>query len=142
MFTAHELMGALYLMSAVQKEASWIVWAGVGMIGAHVVLSTPTTRQMLHDEERPPNKRKKEHQLKKWVTGIVFVVMLAAHVLAPFDGAVWILASMILAIAVCTHICVSAKSLSVDVSAPRSSIAIVRAIAITPTFVVIAALLF
>lgn len=98
MFTAHELMGALYLMSTVRKEASWIVRAGVGMIDAHV--------------------------------------------LAPFDGAVWILASMILAIAVCTHICVSAKSLSLDVSAPRSSIAIVRAIAITPTFVVIAALLF
>lgn len=113
-FAAHAVMGTLFCLDAVSGEASWIVWAGVCIVVVHVALSVGTTRQMLHDEAKPPSAKKKEHQLKKWVSGALVGVFAVPHVLAIFETCLWYVIVLALDVALAVHVCVCAKSLAKD----------------------------
>lgn len=113
-FAAHAIMGALFCLGVVAGEANWVVWAGVCVIVLHVVLSIGTTRQMLFDETRPPSAKKKEHQLKKWATGVLIGAVAMAHVLAIFQSLLWSVIALALDITLVMHVCVCAKSLVKD----------------------------
>lgn len=113
-FAAHAVMGTLFCLGAVSGEASWIVWAGVCVIVVHVALSIGTTRQMLHDESRPPSVKKKEHQLKKWVSGIAVGAIAIAHILLAYGKTAWTIVAVLLDVALAIHICISAKSMVKD----------------------------
>lgn len=124
-FSAHAIMGTLFCWGVVADELSWIVWIGVGTLIVHVVLSVGTTRQMFHDETRPPSAKKKEHQLKKWATGIAVGVVAAAHVLLVVGGITWAIVALLLDVALAAHVCVSAKSLAKDLEfSPHSKFVI------------------
>ena len=119
-FSAHAIMGALFCWGMLSDELSWIVWVGVGVIAVHVALSVVTTCQMLCDEARPPSAKKKAHQIKKWVTGVLIGVVAVAHVLTVFETLLWSVIALALDVALVTHVCVCAKSLVKDLKlAPR-----------------------
>lgn len=113
-FSAHAVMGALFCWGAVSGEASWIVWAGVCVVVVHVALSVGTTQQMLHDEAKPPSAKKKEHQAKKWFSGIAVSITAATHALLAFGSMTWALIALLVDVSLAAHICISAKSLVKD----------------------------
>ena len=69
---------------------------------------------MLCDEARPPSAKKKAHQIKKWVTGVLIGVVAVAHVLTVFETLLWSVIALALDVALVTHVCVCAKSLVKD----------------------------
>lgn len=117
-FCAHEVLGALYLHDIVAEGTAWLVWVGIVAMVVHVALCIATTKQMLDDEKRPPSRRKKAHQAKKWVTGIVLSALVVLHALIPDADAMWAVSTIILAVALAVHVCVSSKSLVKDLGLP------------------------
>lgn|GEM_PF-4477619 len=129
-FSAHAVMGALFCWGAVSGEASWVVWVGVCIAVLHVALSIGTTRHMLHDEVRPPSAKKKAHQLKKWISGVLVGVVCAAHVLTIFETRLWFVIVLTLDVALAAHVCVSAKSLVKDLRLAPNLRYVIRVFAI------------
>lgn len=113
-YTAHAVMGTLFCWGVVSGEASGIVWIGVCVIALHVAQSIGTTRQMLDDKESPPSAKKKGHQAKKWVSGIAVGATAVAHALLTFGSMSWAVVTILLDVALATHICISVKSLVKD----------------------------
>ena len=129
-FSAHAIMGALFCWSVASGEVGWVVWVGVCIAVLHVALSIGTTRHMLHDEVRPPSAKKKAHQLKKWISGVLVGVVCAAHVLTIFETRLWFVIVLTLDVALAAHVCVSAKSLVKDLRLAPNLRYVIRVFAI------------
>lgn len=130
MFLIHAGMGAFFVNGLVFGEVRWIAWVGIGIIALHGLLSIGTTWRMFNDRMRPPSAKKKEHQIKKWITGIIIGVITIAHVLVPFGTATWVFVALLLDGAGIVHICISSKSLVKDIKFPPQGKYVVRAVTI------------
>ena len=129
-FAAHAIMGTLFCWRMLSDELSWVVWVGIGITAVHVVLSVGTTRQMLCDKSRPPSAKKKAHQLKKWVSGIVVGTIAVAHALLIFGSTTWAIVSLLVDVSLAAHICISAKSLTKDLGFVSGFRYAIRALAV------------
>lgn len=129
-FACHEVIGALYCAGWITVKVPWFVWLAVGVIVVHIALSIGTTKQMLDDKERPPSQNKKQHQAKKWMTGIAVGLLIVVHVLTDFVTPAWAIIAILIDIALASHVCVSAKSLIKDLRMPSSWRFALRALAI------------
>ena len=75
-FFAHAAFGVTAEHFAIPRSLMLLVWVGVAVCAAHVVLSALTSREMLLDTVRPPSLKKKRHLVLKWVSGIVLLLEL------------------------------------------------------------------
>ncbi|MBQ9068125.1 MAG: hypothetical protein IJ131_03550 [Eggerthellaceae bacterium] len=127
-FLAHGLLGSLQGFFAVPSPATWIVWAGMVLVGIHVVLCIATSFEQLTDTVRPPSVQKKRHLALKWATGIALAAVVGVHIgrirtLGPIaalhsaEGAAWTIA---LAALLASHIWTGSKSLLKDLGIDRS----------------------
>lgn len=130
LFAAHAVMGALFYCGVFSGEASWVVWIGICIVAVHVALSVGTTLQMLHDKARPPSLKKKWHQAKKWISGVLVGVVGVAHVLTIVETRLWFVIVLALDVALAAHICVSAKSLVKDLRLAPNLRYVIRVFAI------------
>ena len=93
-------------------------------------MSIVTSRQMLHDAERPPSRRKKRHLVLKWVTGLALLLIACVHALLPEHAAAWPSVSILVALALAVHMYVGGKSLTSDLGLPRGMCIAFRLVAI------------
>lgn len=121
LFLLHSCMGAAYfVLPGMRTAPRLLLWLGVLLILAHIVASIITTNQMLTDTVRPPSARKKRHQLKKWVTGVLFVLAAGVHIGAQangvLQGASAVLLMAVVSVLLCVHLCTGVKSLTRDMA--------------------------
>lgn len=113
-FVGHEISGGFLLHEPWFVSALWLVWAGVGIGIVHILLSVKMTQEMFCDKVRPPSAKKKAHQVKKWITGVILGALVAVHIVVRGDMASWIVIVVLLVIALAVHLCISSKSLVKD----------------------------
>ena len=123
-FLIHAVLGVAEVGTPWRGALEWMVWLGVVAIVVHICLCAATTYSMWTDKERPASDRKKRHQIKKWLTGGLMLVLAVAHIATggiPLDGpsaAKALLAAVLLAV-LAWHACVGARSLNHDLRFPR-----------------------
>ena len=66
-FFAHAAFGVTAEHFVIPRSLILLVWVGVAVCAAHVVLSALTSREMLLDTVRPPSLKKKRHLVKMGV---------------------------------------------------------------------------
>ena len=119
-FLAHATLGSIALLTGFASPFATLVWAGVGLVAVHVVASVVTSREQLHDRERPPSARKKRHLALKWATGCLLAVAAAVHIVSrmPFAAAqsalLDVASIVVVAVALAVHLWVGSKSLLKD----------------------------
>ncbi len=126
-FLAHATLGTLLGLIGFMSPLAWLVWAGVALVGVHVMLSIFTSREQLTDSERPPSTRKKRHLALKWATGCLLALAAVAHVVAIRLGGAAVVQSTVtgalltvsLAAVLAVHLCVGSRSLLKDLSISR-----------------------
>ena len=118
-FFIHAALGATSQSGLVPENAKWIVWAFSALIIVHICICAGTTWFMYTDQVRPPSKAKKRHQMLKWASGAVLLLLALAHILgAPIDGRIVMLAVLA---ALVWHCYVGAKSVARDLGLPRGA---------------------
>ena len=126
-FLIHATLGSFQSFFAVPSLASWLVWAGMVLVGVHALLCIATSVEQLTDTVRPPSVQKKRHLALKWATGIGLIAMAGVHIwrirsLGPVaalhsaEGAVWTISLTALLTA---HIWTGSKSLLKDLGIDR-----------------------
>ncbi|MBQ6586168.1 MAG: hypothetical protein IJH83_05105 [Coriobacteriales bacterium] len=142
LFLAHACLGTLrQFWPNIPSSLEWLVWVGVGLIGVHVVLAGATTYAMWTDTVRPPSERKKQHQIKKWVTGGILLLAAIFHQLWLGHG-IWTQLIMALtAVALCVHLFTSMKSLTRDLGLSKAWRTPARTFVIALTVLICLALL-
>lgn len=129
-FLVHGVLGILWTSATVTMELAFVIWAFFIVALVHGLLSIVTSRQMLHDAERPPNRRKKRHFVLKWVTGLALLLVACIHALLPEHAAAWSSVSILVALAFAVHMYVGEKSLASDLGLPRGMCISFRLVAI------------
>jgi len=124
-FMAHAAFGSLAVRWGRVSSLSMLIWLGVALMLAHLVLCILTSQQMLTDKVRPPSARKQRHLVLKWLTGAALVVVAVAHIAAircglPFNGWVFIVIALLLLLTLASHAIVGTKSLLKALNLPRS----------------------
>jgi hypothetical protein len=79
-FLVHAALGSLSGLFGLKSPLAWLVWVGVALIAAHIVVSVVTSREQLSDVEHPPSVRKKRHLVLKWATGGLLAAAAIAHI--------------------------------------------------------------
>jgi hypothetical protein len=124
-FLVHAALGSMSLLPPTPRSIDLLIWAGCGLLVLHVVLSTLTSWQMLTDKQRPPSKRKKEHLVLKWLSGVVFLVLVCLHIggsvlgLTLGNGLIYPVTALLLVGALALHTSVGVKSLTRDLDLNR-----------------------
>ena len=129
-FLAHAILGSVkFAVPTFSGRFVWVVWIGVGILVAHVVMSVGTTVSMMTDKERPPSAKKKRHQLMKWLSGVAVLVVAVIHMLTNSGlvtgGAVPALSratTVLMAALICAlgwHMFTASKSLLKDLHVPN-----------------------
>lgn len=137
-FVAHGALGCALLAFGFNDALSVAVWAGVGIVGVHVVLCVATSVYQLTDTVRPPSVHKKRHLALKWATGVALAVGALVHVLCfrvfGESGEALTVPAALVIVAVAAflsaHVCVGSKSLLKDMGLDRSLRPAVRAVAV------------
>ena len=126
-FLVHAALGSLSGLFGLKSPLAWLVWVGVALIAAHIVVSVVTSREQLSDVEHPPSVRKKRHLALKWATGGLLAAAAIAHIAtmwtwgaeavqsAASGAALTVVLSAVLAV----HLCVGSKSLLKDLGIDR-----------------------
>lgn len=122
-FYAHALLGA-FAEEPAGSVAVVFIWLFMIVALVHVVLCVMTSRAMLEDEVRPPSRKKKEHLVLKWASGIVLFAAAAIHCQA-LNGAGALFASLLVAI-LAWHAWVGAKSAVRDLRGTKMLVAPLR----------------
>lgn len=141
----HMVAGGLSLVLPIPRTFEPVVWAGVALLLAHIIVCVVTSYQMMTDKERPPSVHKKRHLVLKWATGGLVVATAAAHVIGrafsstPAADASALALSAALAVFVAWHAFVGAKSLLKDININRKYRNLVRAVAVAVAAFAIAA---
>ena len=119
LFAAHAALGALSQHVDIPHALAPLVWVGVALAVAHIVMCLFTSRSMLTDTVRPPSDKKKRHLALKWVTGAALVAAVVAHIIIGTEtsGKVAVVA---VAVFLALHVCTGMKSLLKDLGWPRS----------------------
>ena len=129
-FLVHGILGILWTSGAINAELAFVIWAFFIAALVHGLLSIVTSRQMLHDAERPPSRRKKRHLVLKRVTGLALLLIACVHALLPEHAAAWPSVSILVALALAVHMYVGGKSLTSDLGLPRGMCIALRLVAI------------
>ncbi len=129
-FFVHGILGILWTSGAVTAELAFVIWAFFIAALVHGLLSIVTSRQMLHDAERPPSRRKKRHLVLKWVTGLALLLIACVHALLPEHATAWPYASILVTLALAMHMYVGGKSLTSDLGLPHGMRIAFRLVAI------------
>lgn len=129
-FLVHGILGILWTSGAINAELAFVIWAFFIAALVHGLLSIVTSRQMLHDAERPPSRRKKRHLVLKRVTGLALLLIACVHALLPEHAAAWPSVSILVALALAVHMYVGGKSLTSDLGLPRGMCIAFRLVAI------------
>ena len=140
-FLVHGILGILWMSDAVPAELAFVIWAFFIIALAHGLLSIVTSRQMLHDAERPPSRRKKRHLVLKWVTGLALLLIACIHALLPQGAVLWPTVSILVALALAVHMYVGSRSLASDLGLPREIRIAFRLVAVIWAVIVCIALL-
>lgn len=121
-FVTHSLLGSLEAHVPLTSPPALIMWAGIGVVGAHMAASIITSREQLTDVDFPPSKRKKRHLALKWITGGILLTVVVAHIactrafgpdaMQAFSTSTFVALALIAVLTV--HIWVGAKSLVTD----------------------------
>lgn len=122
-FAAHGILGSVSAIAPFDSGLSWAIWIGMACVALHVVVSIATSFQQLTDADYPPSARKKRHLALKWVTGILLLAAVGAHVFcihtygaaATQASATGALATIAVAATFAIHACVGGKSLLTDI---------------------------
>lgn len=133
-FAVHGIFGAVSAFVDIPRGLAWLVWAGVVVVGVHVLASVVTSYQQMADKERPPSPRKKRHLVLKWATGGALAAAAAMHIVdmqmaggsLEGAGATGLVTLLALIAFVAVHVCVGARSLLKDIGADRNRKNIVR----------------
>lgn len=129
-FLVHGVLGILWTSAAVTMELAFVIWAFFIVALVHGLLSIVTSRQMVHDAERPPSRRKKRHLALKWVTGVALLLVACIHALLPESTIFWPYASILVTCALAVHMYVGGKSLASDLGLPHGMRIAFRLVAI------------
>ncbi|MDO4501764.1 MAG: hypothetical protein Q4D06_01140 [Coriobacteriia bacterium] len=143
LFLGHAFMGELSLVFPVSKNLEPLVFVGLGALALHIILSAITTLDMWLSKTRPASDRKKKHQIKKWVFGVILLIIAGLHIVVMMTPAASLRASGqvipalllmgVAAIVLCVHICTGAKSVARDLNLPAEVRFPIRALAISLT---------
>ncbi len=135
LFLVHAVLGTFSSPLSFSAVASYVLWLGMALVGVHVVASIATSYEQLTDTVRPPSRKKRQHLLLKWVTGIVLLAVVLLHILrvreldlasavySPLGTAVAI--ALVAALAV--HAWTGSKSLLKDLNIDRKYRSVLRA---------------
>lgn len=129
-FLVHGILGILWTSGAINAELAFVIWAFFIAALVHGLLSIVTSRQMLHDAERPPSRRKKRHLVLKWVTGLALLLIACIHARSQSMATAWPYASILVTIALAMHMYVGGKSLTSDLGLPHGMRIAFRLVAI------------
>lgn len=129
-FLVHGVLGILWTSAAVTMELAFVIWAFFIVALVHGLLSIVTSRQMVHDAERPPSRRKKRHLALKWMTGVALLLVACIHALLPESTIFWPYASILVTCAFAVHMYVGGKSLASDLGLPHGMRIAFRLVAI------------
>ena len=136
----HAALGATAQPGAIPESARLLVWAFSAIIVVHIFICIGTTWFMFTDQVRPPSKAKKRHQILKWATGAILLLLALAHVIGvPIDGHIIMLA---LLAALAWHCYVGAKSVARDLGLPRGAKVPIRVVLIAVAVVIAIVSLF
>ena len=125
-FLIHAGLGCITGIAPLSNRLAFLVWLGVGVLLVHVIASIVTTYFMYTDTERPPSNRKKRHQVLKWITGAVLLVLAAIHVAvnggsAALRDPVSLIILLLLVVAIAVHSYTGIKSLTRDLDLPKNT---------------------
>ena len=126
-FIVHGMLGSFGVLAGFTSPFSWLVWLGMALVVAHILVSIITSYQQMTDAEFPPSARKKRHLVLKWVTGGLLAIVACAHIAAiNIYGATALQASLsaaafgvVLCAVLAIHLCVGSKSLLKDLEIDR-----------------------
>lgn len=126
-FVVHAALGSVGALAGYTSPLKGLVWCGIALVVAHVVVSVVTSIQQLADADRPPSTRKKRHLALKWATGALLAVAVVVHVAAMRSyGSVslqttasGVVLTLVLCIVLGIHVCVGSKSLLKDLNIDR-----------------------
>lgn len=139
-FFIHAALGATSQSGIIPEGLHWIIWAFSALIIVHIGICIGTTWFMYTDEVRPPSEAKKRHQVLKWVSGAVLLILALVHILGvPIDGRFIMLAVLA---ALVWHCYVGAKSVARDLGLPRGAKIPIRIILILAAVLIAVALFF
>ena len=142
LFLAHACLGTLkQFWPGMPSSLEWLVWVGVAVIGLHVLIVAGTTYEMWTDTVRPISDRKKQHQIKKWVTGGILLLAIVFHQVWLASGVWSIVIMAATAIALCVHLFTSMKSLTRDLGLSKKLRTPLRVAVIALTALICTALL-
>ena len=135
-FAVHGIFGAVSTFIDIPRNFAWLVWAGVVVIGIHVLASVVTSYQQMNDKERPPSPRKKRHLMLKWGTGALLALTAAMHIAdmqksgGSLEGAgtIGLISLLALIAIVAVHTCIGVRSLLKDIGADRDRKIAVRVV--------------
>lgn len=135
-FVAHSLLGSLEAHIPLASPPALVMWAGIAIVGAHVIASVVTSHEQLTDAVFPPSKRKKRHLALKWITGSALLIVIVAHIIcirtfgaaAVQTSSTAILVTLALVAVLAIHIWVGAKSLITDLGLNKGLVKPFRAI--------------
>ena len=121
-FSGHALLASAAGVQAPLLAPIPLLLGLLALVAAHVALSIATTVIMWRDTVRPPSRKKKRHQILKWVTGVVLLAVLTVHVLHPAVApiVIWSASTLLLA-AFAWHVWTGMKSLARDLRLPGNA---------------------
>ena len=136
-FAAHSLLGGLEAHFPLASPPALVMWAGIAIVGAHVVTSIVTSHEQLTNTAFPPSKRKKRHLALKWVTGGVLLAAIVAHIAcirtfgsnAVQTSSTAMIVTLALVVALTVHIWVGTKSLITDLGLSKRLVKPMRVVA-------------
>ena len=137
-FLVHAALGSIESTPSSESPIRWVIWAGVCLVGVHVLTSIVTSYQQMTDKEFPPSARKKRHLVLKWVTGVLLASAVFVHVSnVQATGAgeavppeALAAATVVLAAVLAWHIFVGVKSMLTDVGLSKGLMTPLRVIVI------------
>ncbi|MCQ2751656.1 MAG: hypothetical protein MJ189_00905 [Coriobacteriales bacterium] len=132
-FIIHIFAGTAFIYGYLQVD-SWVpyvIWTFFGLIIIHVITCIFTSYFMLIDKVNAPSKKKKNHLLLKWITGVFLLLCALSHGLGQIFlpqffsdlSTVFLIDTIQCAILItflAWHACVGVKSLLKDLNLPYS----------------------
>jgi hypothetical protein len=124
-FLSHATLRSVSLLYPIPYSFGFLVWVGIGLIAAHAALSIVTSQQMLSDKIRPPSAKKKRHLVLKWLSGLLFLLVVALHVAGVYGGFTFsnahasLVVALLLVLALAAHTFIGTKSLLKDLDVTR-----------------------
>lgn len=148
-FLLHAILGSMAGVSSFEAGVARLLWAGMVLVGVHVVACVVTSCEQLTDTVRPPSLQKKRHLVLKWGTGLALIALACVHIArvrelgidSAIHSPIGVGVTVALAAALAVHAWTGSKSLLKDLNIDRKYRNALRVVVCAVAVVVSGALL-